>query len=100
MYGIPEKSYRLILNSFKDFEQIEKVAIYGSRAMGNYIKGSDIDLVLYGKNLNQNSLLKLKTKLEQELPIPFYFDITHYESLPDNDLKKHIDNYSKKIYPL
>ena len=43
MYGIPEKSYRLILNSFKDFEQIEKVAIYGSRAIGNYKKGSDIN---------------------------------------------------------
>ena len=100
MYGIPEKSYRLILNSFKDFEQIEKVAIYGSRAMGNYKKGSDIDLVVYGKSLNQNLLLKLKTKLEQELPIPFYFDITHFESLPENDLKEHIDNHSKIIYPI
>ncbi len=99
MYGIPEKSYRLILNSFKDFEQIEKVAVYGSRAIGNFKRGSDIDLVVYGKSLNQISVLKLKTKLEQELPIPFYFDITHYESLPDNDLKKHIDNYSKIIYP-
>lgn len=98
MYGIPDKSYRLILNSFKDFKQIEKAAIYGSRAMGNYRKGSDIDLVVYGKSLNQNSLLKLKTKLEQELPIPFYFDITHYDSLPDNDLKKHIDRHSKIIY--
>ena len=100
MYGIPEKSYQLILNSFKNCEQIERAAIYGSRAMGNYKKGSDIDLVVYGKRLNHNILLKLKTKLEQELPIPFYFDITHYESLPENDLKKHIDNYSKIIYPL
>ena len=100
MYGIPEKSYRLILDSLKNFEQIEKAAIYGSRAMGNFKRGSDIDLVVYGNCLNQNSLLKLKTKLEQELPIPFFFDITHYESLTENDLKEHIDNHSKMIYPL
>ena len=98
MFGISPKSYELILSTISSIPEIEKAAIYGSRAIGNYKKGSDIDVVLFGNNLTQEILLKLKVKLEHELPIPYFFDLTHYESISKPELKKHIDDFCKLIY--
>ncbi len=39
-----------ILNIFKEFDKVEKVILFGSRAKGNAKIGSDIDLALVGKN--------------------------------------------------
>ena len=40
MYGLLDKDIDYIVNAFNKFSQIEKVIIFGSRAMGNYKKGS------------------------------------------------------------
>jgi predicted nucleotidyltransferase len=97
-FGISEKSYTLILSAFHKFPEVEKVLIYGSRAIGNYKSGSDIDLAVSGANISTETILKLKTLLEQELPIPYYFDITHYETISNSALKKHIDEFGKLFY--
>lgn len=98
MFGILAKSYALILKTLSEFDEIEKAAIYGSRAMGNFKPGSDIDLVIFGNKITPETIIKLKTKLEQELPIPYYFDLTHYDTLINSDLKKHIDDFGKVFY--
>jgi predicted nucleotidyltransferase len=100
MFAILPKSYELILKALSEFNEIEKAAIYGSRAMGNYKPGSDIDLVIYGNKITPETILKLKTKLEQELPIPYYFDLTYYETVSNPELKKHIDEFGKFFYPV
>ena len=41
-FGITEKSYNYIVAYLKTKPQIEKVILFGSRAKGNYKKGSDI----------------------------------------------------------
>ena len=98
MFGIAPKSFELILKTISGFKEIEKVAIYGSRALGNYKQGSDIDLAIYGFNISAETVIKLKTRLEQELPIPYYFDLTHYETISNSELKKHIDEFGKLFY--
>jgi len=98
MFGISTKSYQLILDTLALFPEIERAGIYGSRALGNFKNGSDIDLVLFGSDITHQIILKLKTKLEQELPIPYYFDITHYETISNIELKKHIDQFGKIFY--
>lgn len=98
MFGISPKSYQLLLNTLAGFKEIEKAGIYGSRALGNYKNGSDIDLVVYGKNISQETILKLRVQLEQELPIPYFFDVTHYESISNQELKNHIDRFGQILY--
>lgn len=97
-FGITPKSYTLIQNAFSKFPEIEKVLIYGSRSMGNHKPGSDIDLAVFGRNITAESILKLKTMLEQKLPVPYYFDITHYETISNSALKAHIDEFGKLFY--
>ncbi|MBZ4645255.1 MAG: polymerase subunit beta, partial [Clostridia bacterium] len=36
--------------------------------------------------------------LNEELPLPYYFDVVHYESLKHDSLKAHIDTYGRAFY--
>lgn len=88
----------LIINTLWEKEQVEKTAIFGSRAMGNYKNGSDVDLVIYGENITKEMVNEISIKLNEELPLPYYFDVIHYESLKHDGLREHIDEFAKIIY--
>ena len=46
MYGLLERDIRYIKKALEQCEEIEKAIIFGSRAMGNYKNGSDVDIVV------------------------------------------------------
>lgn len=71
--------------------------IYGSRAKGNYRKGSDIDLVLKGENLTINDVLKLEDDLD-ELLLPYLFDISILHHIKNPNLLGHIERVGKIFY--
>ncbi|KYH34731.1 nucleotidyltransferase domain protein [Clostridium tepidiprofundi DSM 19306] len=98
MYGLLDRDIKYILEAIGKFEEIEKVILFGSRAMGNYKKGSDIDIAVSGKKVTINTILKLSDYLNEVYPLPYYFDIIHYENISNENLKKHIDTYGKEIY--
>jgi len=77
---------------------VEKAILFGSRAMGNYKKGSDIDIALYGKQLKQSTCNRISGMLNQELPIPFFVEIVNLQTVSNIDLKEHIQKYGKVIY--
>lgn len=97
-FGIYNQSFTLILESLNDFPEIEKAIIFGSRAMGNFKKGSDIDLAIIGNNINDQIKTRLSSVLNQELPIPYFIDVVDYKSISNKDLIKHIDTEGKVIY--
>lgn len=92
-FGLSEKSYNLILETLQKFPEIEKAIIFGSRAMGNYKKGSDVDFAIKGKDVNFDTVLKLHSLLDQELPLPYFFDIVNYNDLENKNLKEHIEKF-------
>lgn len=49
--------------------------------MGNYHNGPDVDLVLFGGDITEQPENLLRIQLNEELPLPYYFDIVHYETL-------------------
>jgi len=97
-FGIYDKTFLFMLETFKSFTEIEQVIIYGSRAMGNYKKGSDIDLAIVGEKVDLYTVNKLSVKLNEEIPAPYYFDVLDYNSLSNPELKKHIDQDGKVLY--
>ena len=97
-FGITSKSYNIIINTLINFPEVEKTVIFGSRAMENYKKGSDIDIAILGNNVTTETALNLSAILNEKTLIPYYFDIVCYKSLTNNDLKKHIDKYGKVLY--
>lgn len=99
MFGISIKSYNLMMDTLAKYPVIEKTVIFGSRAIGNYKHGSDIDLAIFGKDVTIETVDEISIELNEKLPIPYYFDIVHYEGLSHEGLRNHIDTYGKLLVP-
>ena len=98
MYGLCDDIIEKLKAIFAGFENIDRVILYGSRAKGNYKKGSDIDLVLQGEGLTlSNSVYLLMDKIE-ELMLPYTFDISIYSQIDNRDLLDHIKRAGKIFY--
>ncbi len=98
-FGIPEKSTSLIKSTLMQFPEVHEAIIFGSRAMGNYKNGSDIDMALKGP-ITEETVLKIKIILDQELPLPYMFDIVNYNTIDNPDFKEHIDKFGKIFYSM
>ncbi|MCK9402744.1 MAG: nucleotidyltransferase domain-containing protein [Chitinophagaceae bacterium] len=90
-FGITDKSFHLLINTFSKYPEVEQVIIFGSRAKGNFKKGSDIDLTIKGKKCNPQTALNISAIINEELPIPYHVDIIDYDTLRHKELKEHID---------
>lgn len=91
-----------IINSFKKvfskYLEIDRACIFGSRARGDYKETSDIDIVLYGDNLNHTLNTKIFYDLE-DLYLIYKIDLINFNSLKDDDkLKENIINEGVEIY--
>ncbi len=96
-FGLKEETIFKITSVFEKFPQIEKVILYGSRAKGNFKRGSDIDLTLYGKNLNLTLINKIETEID-DLLLPYTFDISIFHQLDNSELINHINRVGKTFY--
>ena len=95
-FGLPKKTITQLKSVFKKYPEITQVKIYGSRAIGHYRKGSDIDLVFFsesGKDLSSNLSWEL-----DDLSSPYLFDLVDYNTLNKSPLKEEIDKYGKVFY--
>ncbi len=97
MFGLSEKTITYIHAILKKYPSITKAVIYGSRAMGNYKAGSDIDLTLFGVNLTLSELLNIYDELDDSF-LPYTFDISIFDDLKEPDLKEHITQVGKIFY--
>ncbi len=97
-FGLRQRDIKNIQKAVKDFPEIEKVIIFGSRAMGNYKNGSDIDIAIKGHKISRQITTRFTGMLNYELPIPFFIDVVNYNSTSNNELMKHIDNEGKLLF--
>ncbi len=98
MLGLSDKELSTLREVFAKFDAIEEVILFGSRAYGTHQKASDIDLAIKGKNIDLNTLAKLKYTLEEETNQPYFFDVVIYDKIKDDALKKAIDEGGVEIY--
>ena len=96
-YGLMENTLESIIDVFAKYLKIEKVLLYGSRAKGNFKKGSDIDLALVGKNMNIEDLNKIFLELDK-LYLPYDFDLVIFEKIENENLIDHINRIGIIIY--
>lgn len=82
---------------FSNYTQIEKVILYGSRAMGNYKPASDIDLTLSGNEIDLSLQHQIEFELD-DLMLPYKFDLSVLEKISNHDLIDHINRVGKELY--
>jgi predicted nucleotidyltransferase len=96
-FGLSNQSLNSILSILLKHPQIKDVKIYGSRAIGNFREGSDIDIVLVGEELTTTDLLKIENELD-DLLLPYKIDLSLFHQIENQDLVKHIQQFSISIY--
>ncbi len=95
MFGLSADTLEKILGCLAQYPEIHWVKIYGSRATGQFRRGSDIDLAF---SAAKDCSASLAAALDA-LSTPYLFDVTYYEGLRHEGLKDHIDRVGKIIYP-
>ena len=76
---------------------IEKSVLYGSRAKGNFMMGSDIDFTLYGKALTSDLHSIIASKLD-DLLLPHTIDLSIFDKLDHAQLQEHIERVGVLFY--
>lgn len=97
MCGLTSSELEMIIEVFKSHPQIEEAVLFGSRALKRNRKGSDVDIALKGSSLGP-LVAQVSGILNDEVPLPYFFDILDYEQIINDDLKDHIDRIGKTIY--
>lgn len=95
-FGLSEKTTEILKQYFAKIGQIKQVKIYGSRAMGNFRNGSDIDFAIFG-DVDKNLIKQIAYEID-ELETPYMFDITNYNTIENAELKEHIDRVGKVFF--
>jgi len=95
--GLTQADMRRITAAIKQFPDIEDAVIFGSRAKGTHKKASDVDLAIKGRTVTPETIQRLSFLLNEELPLPYFFDVVHYETLENQLLVEHIDRVGKSI---
>lgn len=95
--GLPAAAVQAIQQVLATCPAVEQALLYGSRAKGNYKRGSDIDLTLKGDTLTYRDLLRLMDELD-DLLLPYMIDLSIYAKIDNPALREHIDRVGVVFY--
>lgn len=95
-FGLKDGVLLKLREVFSSFPKIHEVVIYGSRALGTYREGSDIDLSLKG-DLSSENLIQIEKRID-DLMLPYIVDISIYHRLTNKNFLDHINRVGKTLY--
>lgn len=96
-FGLEEDTINKINGVFRQYENIDEVIVYGSRAKGNYKKGSDIDLTIKSETFTLAELLQIENHLD-DLLLPYKIDLSLFHQIANTELLEHIKRVGKIFY--
>jgi predicted nucleotidyltransferase len=97
-FGLLENDMNEIVDVLSQFSSIEKAVLFGSRAKGNFKNGSDIDIAIFGNDLNSDIDYKISYQLNEETNMPYKFDILIFNKIQEAALIDHISRIGIEIY--
>lgn len=95
--GLTKADIQKINSVFDAHTNIEKVILYGSRAMGTFKPYSDIDLTLVGTHISLTQLNEIENKLD-ELYLPYKIDLSIFNQIENLDFLDHIKRVGVEFY--
>ncbi len=97
--GLPESAVAKLRAIFSEYPEIDRVILYGSRALGSCRTGSDIDLTLEAKGMNLSELLAIENRID-DLLLPWKVDLSLRHKIENPELLAHIDRVGVTFYPV
>jgi predicted nucleotidyltransferase len=95
--GLPPKTIQALESVFKQFAAIDRVVLYGSRALGTHKPGSDIDLALFGSEVTPDLIASIAILID-DLLLPYTLDLTAYAYIDNDALREHVDRVGIELY--
>lgn len=96
-FGLSPIQLERIKNTMSQCPRLNQALIFGSRALGTYRNGSDIDIALEGEELTFDDILRLHARID-DLNLPYFVDLIHIQRIENPDLLDHISRVGKIIY--
>lgn len=97
-FGLDGKIIKDIVEIIKQYEEVTKAVIFGSRARGDYKKASDIDIALFGDNLTSTINTKIFYQID-DLYMPYKVDLINFNTLcEENKIRENILKEGVEIY--
>ncbi|MBG0771464.1 MAG: DUF3387 domain-containing protein [Anaerolineaceae bacterium] len=90
--GLKDKHRKAVIDILSANERVERVILFGSRAMGTFTPTSDVDIVLYGTELTPTDRSKLAAAID-ELTMPQQVDLLLHKSIKKKELLEHIEKH-------
>ena len=95
--GIPQVDGQRLLELILSHSKVEKVLLYGSRALGRQRAGSDIDLCLEAPSMKLGELLELGAALD-DLLLPWKIDLQLRHLIAHEGLLAHIERAGQLLW--
>ncbi len=97
-FGLSERSMEIIREIYARFDAVERVIVYGSRAMGTFREGSDIDMTIIADGeFTESELLDVADAFDDSM-LPYLVDVSIFSELKNPDLIDHIKRRGKILY--
>ena len=91
-------SYRAaIIDVLASHDKVERAVLFGSRAVKCHTLASDVDLALFGDQLDLTDLAHISAAMEQ-LTVPQKVDLLLFNKVENKALRDHIINYGVEWY--
>jgi predicted nucleotidyltransferase len=95
--GIPEVDSQRLLELIRSHPHVQKVVLYGSRALGRQRAGSDIDICLLAPSMALGELLELGAELD-DLLLPWQIDLQLRHLIAHEGLLAHIERAGQLLW--
>jgi predicted nucleotidyltransferase len=97
-FGLLDTDVEAIAAVLRQEPRVEKAFIFGSRAKGSFRNGSDVDLALKGEELDFDTISRISYQLNEEMAMPYQFDVLNYHTVKEPALIEHIDRVGVAFY--
>jgi predicted nucleotidyltransferase len=87
-FGLTDEDVKHIKAVLQSVSTVNKAVLFGSRAMGNYKSGSDVDIAIYTND--PKAATRVSGLLNDSSPMPYKFDVVDVADIQNTDLLDHI----------
>ena len=94
--GLPNEASEQLLMAISAHHLVQRVVLYGSRALGRQRSGSDVDLCLVAPEMGLAELLELRAQLD-DLLLPWRIDL-QLNLITHEELREHIQRAGQVVW--